>query len=73
MLPFNFAARVPEAAGPRDVAGPLSGLHVVTIEPQQHVIRWLERAWNNTTQQFKMRDGSSYKPLSDCLQMGVKP
>lgn len=43
-LPFNFAARVPEAAGPRDVAGPLSGLHVVSIEPQQHVIRWLERA-----------------------------
>lgn len=43
-LPFNFAARVPEAAGPRDVAGPLGGLHVVTIEPQQHVIRWLERA-----------------------------
>lgn len=43
-LPFNFSARVPEAAGPRDVAGPLSGLHVVTVEPQQHVIRWLERA-----------------------------
>lgn len=43
-LPFNFATRVPEAAGPRDVAGPLSCLHVVSIEPQQHVIRWLERA-----------------------------
>lgn len=42
-LPFNFATRVPEAAGPRDVAGPLGGLHVVAVEPQQHVIRGLER------------------------------